>query len=137
MNVRVRNRTQGELNLPLIYLIIFGTLALAGFLLYHMHAVPVLLCPFKELTGYPCPTCGTTRVVLSIYRLDLVSALRFNPGLMAFFGALSLWFLYGLMMQLTGRALTVELTRREGRALRGGLLILFLLNWFYLWLTGV
>ena len=137
MRVHFRDRKQGELNLPLIYLIITVVLAATGFVLYRLHAVPVLLCPFKELTGHPCPTCGTTRVVFSLFEMDLLSAIGYNPGLVAFMAAMCIWFLYGIWSQWKGRALVVELRDSEWRWLRIVLLVLFLVNWAYLWWAGI
>ncbi len=39
----------------------------------------VPLCVFRNVTGAPCPTCGSTRVVLSLASADVWSAVRFNP----------------------------------------------------------
>src|SRR3954463_93827 len=36
-------------------------------------------CAFKMITGLPCATCGGTRALAALGRLDLLSALRFNP----------------------------------------------------------
>ncbi len=36
-------------------------------------------CPFKYLTGVPCPGCGTTRSVISLVHGDLHRALFYNP----------------------------------------------------------
>lgn len=35
-------------------------------------------CFFKYLTNIPCPGCGLTRSILSILRLDLISAIKYN-----------------------------------------------------------
>ena len=53
-------------------------------------------CPFYELTGLPCPGCGTTRMFLALFRLDLPAAFAYNPPMfLAFFlwnaVALALW----------------------------------------------
>lgn len=42
---------------------------------YYFHE----FCPFRILTGLPCPACGITRAVLMIFRLDLYDALIMNP----------------------------------------------------------
>nr|WP_125666649.1 DUF2752 domain-containing protein [Paenibacillus baekrokdamisoli] len=36
-------------------------------------------CAFHELTGFFCPGCGITRVVISLLSLDFVQAFRYNP----------------------------------------------------------
>jgi hypothetical protein len=36
-------------------------------------------CPFRTLTGIPCPTCGGTRASLALLDGRLIDALRLNP----------------------------------------------------------
>jgi hypothetical protein len=36
-------------------------------------------CPFKAYTGLPCATCGGTRALAALCRLDFLGAIRFNP----------------------------------------------------------
>lgn len=36
-------------------------------------------CPMHEWTGWPCPTCGSTRALLALAGARLQEALRFNP----------------------------------------------------------
>jgi hypothetical protein len=38
-----------------------------------------LFCPFKVLTGIPCPGCGMTRAILSIIKGDFHGAFGYNP----------------------------------------------------------
>ena len=38
-----------------------------------------LPCPFRWLTGIPCPTCGTIRAILSLLRGDLRTYLQLQP----------------------------------------------------------
>lgn len=58
-------------------------------------------CPFLELTGHPCATCGSTRAWVWAVRGDLGLALRYNAagvGLLAAVvgqGVLSAWLLAG------------------------------------------
>lgn len=48
------------------------------------------LCLFRRLTGYPCPTCGATRMGLALLRGQWLEALRLNPLVFALvFGAAS------------------------------------------------
>ena len=36
-------------------------------------------CPFKLVTGLQCPGCGVSRMLMSLIRLDFVSAFHYNP----------------------------------------------------------
>jgi len=36
-------------------------------------------CPFRTVTGLPCPTCGLTRVTHWLMRGDVSNALAINP----------------------------------------------------------
>ena len=36
-------------------------------------------CVFRETFGIPCLTCGMTRAVLAVARLDFLAAFRFHP----------------------------------------------------------
>lgn len=45
---------------------------------YHLWGVGIP-CPFRYLTGWQCPLCGTTRAVAAVIRGDLVQAWHLNP----------------------------------------------------------
>lgn len=36
-------------------------------------------CPFKLITGIPCPSCGVTRSVILFFNGNLLSAISMNP----------------------------------------------------------
>lgn len=36
-------------------------------------------CPIHDITGFHCPGCGLTRMLLSILKLDFYQAYRYNP----------------------------------------------------------
>ena len=38
-----------------------------------------VLCPFRLVTGYPCPFCGTTRAVGSVLLGDVSASVALNP----------------------------------------------------------
>ena len=40
---------------------------------------PVRVCLFKQLTSIPCPSCGTTRSVISLTQGNFEQALLINP----------------------------------------------------------
>ncbi len=38
-----------------------------------------ITCIFKYVTGIPCPSCGTTRAVMSFLEGDFLGPIQFNP----------------------------------------------------------
>jgi uncharacterized protein DUF2752 len=56
-------------------------LVLAALLLarVHMTGRPATLCPWRALTGLPCPFCGGTTAAVDVGHLDALGALRANP----------------------------------------------------------
>lgn len=46
-------------------------------------------CPIKLIFGISCPTCGTTRSLLALLKLDFSGYWHFHPaGIFVFFGSL-------------------------------------------------
>ncbi len=91
-------------------------------------ARPMPLCLFKRLTGYPCPTCGFTRGVLSLLQGHPVQGWLYNPLLFSFLG------IFGAVVGvriLFGRVLQVRWTHRERIAVWLATLLLVLANWLY------
>ena len=43
------------------------------------HLLGVTLCPLRRFLGIPCPTCGTTRVVVALFGGNVREALALNP----------------------------------------------------------
>jgi len=111
----------------------WGAIALAAAVLAHLATplVPLLPgCLFRELTGLPCPTCGTAHAAVALARLDVPHAIAFNP--LATLGALV--FLVGgvaaAVASLAGRPLTEP--RLSGTALRAAALLAVASNWAWL-----
>ncbi len=97
--------------------------------------VPLLRpCPFRALTGIPCPTCGTTRAALGFLDGHLVSAFAANP-LSALAAVI---FVAGapLMVLLTMRRRPIpDPTLALPRWPRVAALVAVALNWSYLIFT--
>lgn len=83
-------------------------------------------CLLHRLTGHPCPTCGSTRVVLGLGQGAWGEAFRFNP--LVSVGLLLSAAVFGLRL-VTGRALRVELSSREQKVALGIGLAALLANW--------
>ena len=116
--------------------LIWGAVALAAILLAPFAArwAPMMPgCLFRELTGLPCPTCGSAHAALALARLDLREAVAFNP--LATIGALA--FLLGgaaaAVASLTGRPLREP--GLSGAALRSAAVLAVAANWAWLLLN--
>ncbi|MDD2371038.1 MAG: DUF2752 domain-containing protein [Firmicutes bacterium] len=53
-------------------------LGLGIFFLYIFYLMDIS-CLLRYLTGIPCPTCGATRAMFSLFRLDFFDYFYFNP----------------------------------------------------------
>ena len=48
-------------------------------------------CPIRAITGYQCPGCGVTRMVMALARLDVRQAFRENPYVLCILPVLIPW----------------------------------------------
>jgi uncharacterized protein DUF2752 len=109
-------KLDGIANRRLTAVLIWSTLAVASVYLYVFEPgksgfFPV--CPFRALTGFTCPGCGSTRGLHRLLHGDVVAAFQFNPLLV-----LSLPFLLYALLRYTNvvmRGLPVK-----GNQLRAG-----------------
>lgn len=62
---------------PLILLL--GAYGLVCVLLLTSHYLLFPMCPFKLLTGCPCPGCGGTRAFFALLHGDVITAIYTNP----------------------------------------------------------
>lgn len=88
-----------------------GSLVIGG-LFYLKIWLPVtnigIPCVIHELTGFYCPGCGVTRVVLSLLKLDFVQAFRFNPLLFMLVPLYAMYFItQKKQMRLIGNVIMV------------------------------
>ncbi|MDM1048312.1 DUF2752 domain-containing protein [Sphingobacterium hotanense] len=95
------------------------------------------LCPIKHVTGYPCPSCGTTRSVKSLLDGDIMQAIMINPlGLLVSILAIGIivLMLIDLIFQKDYffRAYRwIEHTLQKQRLLSIILILFILLNWIW------
>lgn len=70
--------TPNKLNNLLLTACLVGIL----YLFYQYHAVEsgkITICFIKNTTGFPCPSCGTTRAVLEILKGNILNSIWINP----------------------------------------------------------
>lgn len=100
------------------------------------------ICLFKKLTGMPCPSCGSTRSVLSLFNGDITGALNWNPFgflIMAALVVAPAWIFFDL---ITGKStlyssfIRVEnILKRKWVAVSAVLIVL--LNWIWNMYKGI
>ena len=49
------------------------------FTIYNLQNETFRVCVIKSLTGYPCPSCGTTRAVSFLIQGKIIESLLINP----------------------------------------------------------
>ena len=91
------------------YFVLLG-LCLAGYtwLAYNVFTIAseaapsVDACFIKQVSGIPCPSCGTTRSILALLSGDIANALWLNPlGLLAAVALITIpiWAFYDLVLR--------------------------------------
>ncbi|MBK8010488.1 MAG: DUF2752 domain-containing protein [Deltaproteobacteria bacterium] len=100
--------------------------------------LPPVLCPFRQIFGIPCLTCGGTRAACALSRLELGLAFSMNPLVFLAFCAALMFALRVAWSTLTGRdPRDVDFRSDASRlALRVGVLLATVANWAYLIAVG-
>jgi len=115
---------------------VLGLIGILGFLVARF--VPVARLPFwgcalRHATGWPCPSCGLTRVADRLAHGNLVGAWDANPlGTVAalLFGAVALASLLHLVFKVP--IPEVELSKREAFLVRAAIVLLVVVNYAYM-----
>jgi hypothetical protein len=89
---------------------------------------PVQLCLIKRLTGYPCPTCGSTRGALSLLHGHIIRTWLCNPLL---FSVLGLLIVLTAVRVFFARGIKIYLTKNERIFAWIFIIVLFFANWTY------
>jgi hypothetical protein len=94
------------------------------------------LCYFKTVFGIPCPTCGSTRAVLTLLRGDFVGSLLLNPigiVLATIAIVLPLWLGYDLLMKKATLFVAYQKAERTVRVkwVAALLIALVVANWIW------
>lgn len=134
MRVSFQNNAPGAIEFGILYgSFIIAALAVAYFFPILDLAPP---CLFRESTGIPCPTCGTSRSLVEFSRGHLAGSFVMNPlaALVILFGVLA--FLANTVMLFGGLPRPkFMLNDHEGTVLRYCVIALVLFNWVYLALS--
>ena len=96
------------------------------------HAPP--LCVFRNITGLPCPTCGTMRATLAAARGDILAGVLYNPFVVT---AMAIGLALCAVQWGFGKRIEIALSPRIKRFGWGLVAVLFLTNWAYLIARGI
>ena len=90
-------------------------------------------CPFRSLTGLPCPTCGATRALAALAAGDFGGSLRLNPAVLPASAATAVYALYALAVVAFGLPrIRVHLSAREATVARRATVFAVALFWAFL-----
>lgn len=100
---------------------------------------PLPPCAFHAVTGWPCPTCGTTRATLKLLQGELAAAFALNPLYFMGLAAVAAFNVYAVVVLAGGlpRLRLGALPPGKGQLLRWGAIALILANWAWLVYWGV
>jgi len=122
---------------PLLVFSIFSWIILAGTIvaLQFINPLGLLTCPVKATIGFPCLTCGITRMFHHISTGSFYRALTTQPlGFMTLFGLL----FYGpIVYFFDGAGRVFKQIKTHAGLLGVGYGGLLILNWFYLVSMGI
>ncbi len=93
-------------------------------------------CIFHRLTGIPCLTCGGTRSLVALSQFDIASSFLLNPMLLLLAVGVVAFSLVSLYSLISKKGIAVKLNQGQKRALRIGIIGLFITNWVYLVAAG-
>ncbi|ODS84233.1 MAG: hypothetical protein ABS46_04335 [Cytophagaceae bacterium SCN 52-12] len=94
------------------------------------------VCLIKQVTGVPCPSCGTTRAIDALLHGHFTESVLLNPFGLLVFSAMALFPLWVLADLLTGNNSFFYFYSRAEKLLRRKyiaipLAVLVLLNWIW------
>ncbi len=118
-------------NIPLfatLILVLWLTLVGVATLINFKLSNYIDLCLFKRFTGYPCPTCGTTRGIISLLHGKFIEAWYYNPLVFS----IGIIVIIDLLFKfIFARTIKISFKKRERKIAWLFAIVLFLANWAY------
>jgi len=137
MKLVLMAKRKEDIDYERLWLILAG-LALIAFPVLSKNQGLRMLCPFRAMTGIPCPTCGMTRLLFALIHLNLREAFLYNPFMTVCYFFIAAFLLYALTAVLLGtrRIRTDPHDRTLGVPARISFFLLLFSNWVYLMFRG-
>jgi hypothetical protein len=91
----------------------------------------VILCPFRALTGHPCPGCGMTRAFCALMHGELWRAVKLNPfSPLLFLAAFIAWAKAAAAVFRAGRLRSILARSPRPNAFATSALLALVLAWW-------
>ncbi len=84
----VRKKPQDNLKKEIIVAVLFFIAAAAGGIAVYMLTGSHSGCIFRNLTGLPCPGCGTGRSAIALLGGDFIRSWKYNPNILILLASL-------------------------------------------------
>ena len=93
-------------------------------------------CIIKNITGFPCPSCGTTRAIELLLNKEFIQSILMNPfGIIVGFGMLVVpfWIVYDVILKKESFYLAYKKTEKkiQTKGIAIFLIILVVCNWIW------
>ncbi len=131
MHIQFARREPGSIAFGVIY----GFIALLALVAARFFPLSGFMpgCVFKALTGFPCPTCGSTRSLVHLSHGRFLAALAMNPLVVTAVIVLVFVLICSTLTRLChGPGIKLVLSVSEADRIRVAAVLLVLLNWLYL-----
>ena len=92
--------------------------------------LPLASCRFREWTGLPCLTCGSTRMTESLIQGNVPEALSLNPLVFSTLVAVVIWAVASVVLRFS--QVKVVFSPRERMVLRLATVAALVAGWAYL-----
>lgn len=122
--------------------ILMSSLCLAGYIWMTLNLFSIIkgetsICIFHNISGFPCPSCGVTRSIESIFKGNFLNAILINP--LGYFALLILiilpfWLLYDFFSNKNSLYLFYIKTEnkiKQTKPLAFLLILLIITNWIW------
>ncbi len=128
-----RHRQPGEgIDHELLWFVV-GVAAVAMGLAWLMIGLPLPACQFRQATGLPCASCGTTRALVSLTKGQFGAAFAWNPlaTLASLAAAAALAYSGAVVIFRLPRLRVVGFSARHRKLLLWSIVLLLAANWAY------
>ncbi len=112
---------------------VLGSMMLVGARLVLWLNPPLPKCIFKELTGYPCPTCGATRCVCEFSQGHFWDSFLMNPLIFLIGVAIGLFAVYSIGVYFFNfPEIKFDWVKKKSNLFKILSVLAILVNWAYL-----